>query len=37
MVKMRDWEAGKFETMPIKVAEQVVKKAGKIIAKPFKK
>ena len=37
MVKMRDWEAGKFETMPIKVAEQVVKKAGKIIAKPFKR
>ncbi len=37
MVKMRNWEAGKFETMPIKVAEQVVKKAGKIIAKPFRK
>ncbi len=37
MVKMRDWEAGRFETMPIKVAEQVVKKAGKIIAKPFRK
>lgn len=34
--KAREWQAGPFETMPIKVAEQVVKKAGKIIAKPFK-
>ena len=34
--KAREWQAGAFETMPIKVAEQVVKKAGKIIAKPFK-
>lgn len=35
--KVRDWQAGSFETMPIKVAEQVVKKAGRIAAKPFKK
>ena len=35
--KARDWEAGAFETMPIKVAEHVFKKAGKILAKPFKK
>ena len=34
--KAREWQAGNFETMPIKVAETVVKKAGKIIAKPFK-
>lgn len=34
--KAREWQAGAFETMPIKVAETVVKKAGKIIAKPFK-
>ena len=37
LVKVREWQAGAFETMPIKVAEQVVKKAGKIIAKPFAK
>jgi NADPH-dependent glutamate synthase beta subunit-like oxidoreductase len=35
--KVREWEAGAFETMPIKVAEHLVKKTGKIIAKPFKK
>ena len=34
--KAREWQAGAFETMPIKVAETVVKKAGKIIAKPFR-
>jgi len=31
--KTRDWEAGKFETMPIKVVEHVVKKTGKILKK----
>jgi ferredoxin len=35
--RARDWEAGKFETMPIKVAEQVVKKTGKIIKKSVSK
>lgn len=35
--KIRDLHAGSFETMPIKVAEHVVKKVGKIIAKPFMK
>ena len=35
--RSRDWEAGKFETMPIKVAEQVVKKTGKIIKKSVAK
>ena len=35
--KTRDWEAGKFETMPIKVAEQVVKKTGKILKKSLGK
>ena len=35
--KAREWQAGAFEIMPIKVAEQVVKKAGKIAVKPFKK
>ena len=35
--KVREWQAGAFETMPIKVAQQVVKKAGRIVAKPFKK
>lgn len=35
--KVRDLHAGVFETMPIKVAAHVVKKAGKIIAKPFGK
>ena len=33
---VRNWQAGKFETMPIKVAEHVVKKTGKVIAKAFK-
>ncbi len=37
MKKAREWQAGKFETMPIKVAEGLVKKTGKIIAKPFKR
>lgn len=35
--KVRDVHADIFETMPIKVAAHVVKKAGKIIAKPFMK
>ena len=35
--KTRDWEAGKFETMPIKVAEHVVKKTGKILKKSLGK
>lgn len=35
--KVRDWHAKEFETMPIKVAEHVIKKAGKILAKPFVK
>ena len=29
--KVRDWQAGSFETMPIKVAEGLVKRTGKII------
>ena len=29
--KVRDWHAGAFETMPIKVAEGLVKRTGKII------
>ena len=33
--KSHDWQAGAFETMPIKVAQHVVKKVGKIVAKPF--
>ncbi len=37
MKKNHDWEAGAFETLPIKVVGHVVKKAGKIIAKPFRK
>ncbi len=35
--KVRDWEAGAFETMPVKVASHLVKKTGKILAKPFRK
>lgn len=35
--KVHDWHADSFETMPVKVAEHVIKKAGKIIAKPFTK
>ena len=35
--KVRDWEAGAFESMPIKVAEHLIKKTGKVIAKPFTK
>ena len=34
--KVRDWHAGIFETLPIKVAEQVVKKTGHIIKKNVK-
>lgn len=33
--KINDLHAGTFETMPIKVATHVLKKTGKIIAKPF--
>ena len=29
--KVRDWHAGAFETMPIKVAEGLVKRTGKVI------
>jgi NADPH-dependent glutamate synthase beta subunit-like oxidoreductase len=35
--KVRDLHADTFETMPIKVAAHVIKKTGKIIAKPFTK
>lgn len=35
--EMRPVQAGSFETMPIKVAEHVVKKAGRIIAKNVKR
>lgn len=35
--EMRPVQAGSFETMPIKVAEHVVKKAGKIVAKTVKR
>ena len=31
--KVRDWEAGSFETMPIKVAEGLVKRTGGIVRK----
>ena len=37
LVKVRDWHAGAFETMPIKVAEHLVKKVGRAAAKPFSK
>ena len=35
--KAREWQAGAFETMPIKVAEYLVKKTGKVIAKAVRK
>ena len=35
--KAREWQAGAFETMPIKVAEHLVKKTGKVIAKAVRK
>lgn len=35
--EMQPVQAGSFETMPIKVAEHVVKKAGKVIAKNVKR
>ena len=35
--KVHSWQAGSFETIPIKVAEHVVKKTGKIIGKALKK
>lgn len=31
--KTREWHAGEFETMPIKVAEHLVRRTGKIAAK----
>jgi NADPH-dependent glutamate synthase beta subunit-like oxidoreductase/NAD-dependent dihydropyrimidine dehydrogenase PreA subunit len=31
LVKSREWRAGKFETMPIKVAEQALKKTGHVL------
>ncbi|MBR1566797.1 MAG: 4Fe-4S binding protein, partial [Oscillospiraceae bacterium] len=31
--KVRNWEAGSFETMPIKVAEGLVKRTGSIVRK----
>ena len=34
--KVRDLHAGTFETMPIKVAEHVVKRTGAILAKAIK-
>ena len=35
--KVRDWHAGTFETMPIKAAEGLVKKAGNIVKKAVSK
>ncbi len=35
MKKAREWEAQEFEKMPIHVVGHVLKKTGKIIAKPF--
>ena len=35
--KVRDWHAGSYETMPIKVAEGVVKRAGSIMKKAVSK
>ena len=35
--KVRDWHAGSYETMPIKVAEGVVKRAGSIVKKAVSK
>ena len=35
--KVRDWHAGTFETMPIKAAEGLVKKAGNIVKKAVTK
>ena len=35
--KVRDWHAGSYETMPIKVAEGVVKRAGSIVKKAVRK
>ena len=35
--KVRDWHAGSYETMPIKVAEGVVKRAGRIVKKAVSK
>jgi len=35
--KVRDWHAGSYETMPIKVAEGVIKRAGSIVKKAVSK
>ena len=35
--KVRDWHAGSYETMPIKVAEGVIKKAGNLVKKAVTK
>ena len=35
--KVRDWHAGTFETMPIKVAEGLVKRAGGLVKNAVKK
>lgn len=35
--KVRDWHAGSYETIPIKVAEGVVKRAGSIVKKAVSK
>lgn len=35
--KVRDWHAGSYETMPIKVAEGAVKRAGSIVKKAVSK
>ena len=35
--KVRDWHAGSYETMPIKVAEGVVKRAGSLVKKAVSK
>lgn len=37
MEKIHNWTAEAYETMPIKVAGAVLKKAGKIVSKPFAK
>ena len=35
MEKIYDYQGSAFEKMPIKVAGHVLKKAGKVVAKPF--
>ena len=31
--KVRDWDAGSYETLPIKAAAELVKKTGNIVVK----